>query len=157
MYESHGLTSYARPYFAATEKKEIAVQADQCRPAAASCPVCDSFISLDAIGKFCNFGSVFVGKNRADSNKSNNVTTCSKLDIESVVLGEKPEKKVRVSLRPECVCPELNNNSDVIVFAPKSRALSKKHLVLDNEVYIVKKTESTKSDVQDLLARCNAQ
>ena len=158
LYDAHALTSFARPYFASfVKEREPSVKADQCRVAAASCPVCDNFISLDAIGKFCSFGSVFMGKARLDDNKSSNATVCAKLDIDSVVLGAQPDKKVRVSMKPDCVCPQLSSNGDVIVFAPKSRALTKRHLVMDNEVYIVKKTESTKSDVYDLKARCNVQ
>lgn len=158
LYEPHGLTSYARPYSASTmTKRQSDVGSDECRTASSSCPVCEDFISLDAIGKFCNFGSVFAGKTRIDSDKSSNTTTCAMMDVNEHMFGEKLEQKVRVSMRPECGCSQMNGSSDVIVFAPKSRETSKQHVVLDNEMYVVKKTESTKSDVYDLQTRCNAQ
>ena len=133
------------------------MQANQCIPVPErvnACPVCDDLIPMDAIGKFCSFGSVFSGKTRIDSSSSTNATSCAKVDVHQTILGSKPEKVVRASLPPHCSCPQVkDSNSEVFVFAPKV----KRHLVLDSEVYIVKKTESIKSDVSDLLSRCNGQ
>lgn len=157
-YESTGLTSYTRPYYAAaaSNNQEVKVEADKCAPAASTCPVCENDISLDAISKFCTFKNVFMGSARVERDLSNEETSCAKMTIDQVVAGKEGNQEVKVSIKSTCSCPVLEGeSSEVIILAPQHKSLQKKHFVADNEVYIFKKTESTSSDVYDLQSRCN--
>jgi hypothetical protein len=155
--DSLGLTSYARPYYApSSEKRDVKVDDDKCAPAPSSCPVCENYVSLEAIGKFCTFKNVFTGSARVERSLSDEQTTCAKMTIDKVIVGREGNQEVKVSVKPGCSCPVLEeDSSEVIILAPQHKSLRHKHFIADNEVYIVKKTESTSSDVYDLQNRCN--
>lgn len=154
--DSTGLVSYARAYFAPykSKKSNENLDGDKCAPAPESCPVCSEDINLEAIGKFCTFKSVLNASARKE-NTNEKGTSCSQLNIRDVIVGDDTKRNMRLSIGSGCSCPALENEEDVIILAPRSK-IANKHIIADDEVFIVTKTESSLSDANELAQRCNA-
>lgn len=151
---SDAVISYARPYYASTEKRSVEGESKnekQCGPSPRSCPVCEDYVNLDVIGRFCSLDGVYTVKSEESNEKS-----CAKAKINQVLMGEKRAgKNIRLSIRDGCSCPQLNSADEVIVFTSRSKNIVNNNLVADSEVYIVPKTDSNVADVQDLKERCS--
>lgn len=145
--------SYARPYYASSEKRSVKGQSQQeCGAAPQSCPVCEDYINLDVIGRFCSLDGVYTVKA-----EESNDTSCPKAKIQQVLMGEKrnAKKNIRLSLRDGCSCPQLKSADEVIVFTSRSKNIVNNNLLADSEVYIVPKVDSNIADVEDLKERCS--
>ena len=151
---SDAVISYARPYYASTEKRSLQGKSNndkECGPSPRSCPVCEDYINLDVIGRFCSLDGVYTVKSEESNEKS-----CAKAKIQQVLMGEKRgAKNIRLSMRDGCSCSPLNSADEVIVFTSRSKNIVNNNLVADSEVYIVPKTDSNVADVEDLKERCS--
>lgn len=154
--DSYGaVTSYARPYYASTEKREIKVKPNSCAQAS-SCPVCQDYINLDVIGDFCHFDGVYTIKTESSSTEQEENESCIKAKIEDVLKGNKrhEKKNIRASIRNGCSCPQLKSNDEVIVLTLRSKNISQGNLLADGEVYILPKTEAIVADIEGLKEDC---
>lgn len=151
---SDAVISYARPYYASSEKRSLKDESNkdkECGPVPQSCPVCEDYVNLDVIGRFCSLDGVYTVKSEESNEKS-----CAKAKIQQVLMGEKRgSKNIRLSIRDGCSCPQMKSVEDVIVFTSRSKNIVNNNLVADSEVYIVPKTDSNVADIQDLKERCS--
>lgn len=156
------VSSYARPYYAQSERREIKTKPDTCGPSPSTCPVCEDYINLDIIGRFCSLEGAYTVKSKEqnelnDKESNDSTSTCTKGKVEEVFMGEKRhgKKDIRISSRKGCSCPQLNSNDEIIVLTSRAKNISQGRLIADSEVYIVPKTESNVADIADLKERCN--
>ena len=152
--DSYGaVTSYVRPYYASSEKRETKVKPDgkTCQTPS-TCPVCEDYINLDWIGRFCSLDGVYTVSQKDEH------STCVAAKIHDVLMGERKHNKkdIQISTRNGCSCPQLDSNDEVIVLTSRSKNISNGNLIADSEVYIVPKSQSVLADIADLKERCNS-
>lgn len=153
-YVPSGAASY---YASSSNTNEVRVAPEsECLTPAETCPVCENFVGLDVVEKFCSFQKVFSGTLKLDSRNETNA--CHTIMVEKNVYGNEQLElaPLKFSMKSSCPCSELTeDSSEVMVFLPQTDYVSNGKLTLDEEVHIVKKSESTYSDAVQLMNRCN--
>jgi len=152
------VSSYARPYFSQNLRNSTRDEGKDHEFSAApqTCPVCESFVGLEAISSFCDMKAIVSGHIKVD--RKNERVSKGRLAVDSVLVGKNmgnDKRPFKVSMRSDCSCPQLEkDNNKVIIMTPDSKALPRGFVKANEEVFIVKDSPSVRSDIEDLKARC---
>jgi hypothetical protein len=152
----YGSSSY---YASSSTNNAVYVKPDDtCSPAPETCSTCENYVNLDVIGKACSFDRIFYATINAPVTSTpvngTSVSSCGKMTVNQMIAGEKLLSNMSFSLNEKCTCAELNEvDTEVIVFVSEPLA-SPTSLAMSDKYHVVRKTDSTKSDTEDLLKRC---